>query len=135
MGAGCYYTLEENRDIKAYWLDLGLQEESDEFLYDDEMVDLKYIIEEMIKVDSFGADDWSYYGDMYKIILEPTYYGDGIVINLEYQVVDHKLKGLQSYNYENVYRKIIKHINKFLPLRVATTGYTSVEMGINEALK
>jgi hypothetical protein len=134
MGAGCYYTLPQNRDIKAYWLDIGFAEnEDDQDYYDCEIDNLISLIKQLPLV-FLGNDDRIYYGQHYEIKLESNYNGDGIVINL---LIDDRDLNSQVYplvlsNLSRVYRRIIRHINKSVPLRIATSGYTSALLAIGE---
>lgn len=123
MGAGCYYTLPDNRDIKAYWLDFGT--DYDEYTYQDET---DFLIEVLSALPLFykGNNNALYYGKHYRIELKPTYYGDGLLINLVVDLEEwQEMHGLTLANLEKVYNRIIKHINKSASLRVASSGYTS----------
>ena len=133
MGAGCYYTLPDNRQIKAYWLDVASDEsDPDEFAHavQCERDYLQELIAELPLAGVYGGA--LYYGKHYRIDLEPTYNGDGILINLAVDLPDYDHRyPLTLANLERVYMRIVKHINKKLPLRVASSGWTSatVERG------
>ncbi|MCP3921320.1 MAG: hypothetical protein GY714_01915 [Desulfobacterales bacterium] len=143
MGAGCYYTLEENRDIKAYWVNIqvedeeGYGEDDDGWAFEFVLDQLKETILELPICAKYGLipsntgynNNKIYYGDMFIVSLDSTYYGDGILINFEFQDVD--CEGLQNHNYEISYNKLIKHINKSFELSIATSGYTSATLAVD----
>jgi hypothetical protein len=125
MGAGCNYTLKDNRDIKAYWLEV------DSNFWLEELRALKSCLLELPLCSD--CDDYElYYGECFKIVLESTYYGDGIVIDLQENMTSCESHyDLMLSKQEAIYRKIIKHINKTFSLNIATSGYTSafIEIG------
>lgn len=129
MGAGCHYTLKDDSSIKAYWLDFGT--DYNEFTFDIELLNLNHSLLELPLCSEYSGE--LYYGECFKIVLESKYNGDGIVIDLQecmsgcephYELMLSKL--------ESMYNKIIKHLNKYFPLTVATSGYTSYEYKIGE---
>jgi hypothetical protein len=131
MGAGCYYTLPQNRDILAYWVDVTLDDEDRDLGWDDSdfhdvlLDDLKSCILELpLSYDKKGTQ--IYYGKHYIIELEPTYYGDGILIHLSVDLEDWRdLYPLMYVNLEKVYNKIVKHINKSFSLKRAAGSWCS----------
>lgn len=126
MGAGCYYTLPDNRQIKAYWLDVVIDDDEIADQYD---YDKQYLIDVITELPLavVAPSGRLYYGKHYRIELDPTYNGDGILINLAIDLPEYDQRyGLTLANLERVYNRIIKHVNKSLPLRVASSGYTSV---------
>jgi len=130
MGAGCYYTLNEDREYRAYWLDVGYSEDEFDTLYEDEVLNLMACILEHPKCEE-ASSNTALYGEMFKVVLEPNYYSSGIVINFEYEPVDERQEGLQRHLYTKCYQTLIRHINKDYPLRIATSGYTygTIEIG------
>lgn len=137
MGAGNRYTLEENREILAYQFDISCDcWEHDIYECDcreSELDTLTDVILELPLTKRYGLTDdrrGIYYGEMFEVRLLDNYHGDAIVIDLIYQN-DFEQYGLQQYNYERVYNKIIKHINKTLPLFVGH-GYSRSNYSINE---
>lgn len=132
MGAGCFYTLPDDRSIRAYWLDIGFAEDDDQSdLFNCELENLREVIKGL-PLAWFGNDDRIYYGQHYEIKLESNYNGDGIVINLAIDDRDlcSRIYPLVLSNLARVYARIIRHINKALPLRIATSGYTSALIDI-----
>lgn len=137
MGAGNRYTLSENRDVLAFQLDVSC-DCWEENIYDCDCKEcqldyLKEIIFKLPLAKKYGmndARDSFYYGEMFTITLENNYSGDAIVIGFELQN-DFEQYGLQLHNCERTYMKVIKHINKYLPLFVGH-GYTSSHYEINE---
>lgn len=136
MGAGCHYTLPQNRDIKAYWLNIGFPENEDDqdyYLFNDEKQNL---IDTLKDYPDFylGLDGVLYLGKIYRIVLESTYNGDGILINLE--LLPHYENDQFYLNMlEKSYLKLIRFINRFYPLCVATSGYTYSVIQIGQAAK
>lgn len=134
MGAGCYYTLEEDRDQRAYWIEL--EDTANEFEYEwliesiiDHIMELP-ICKKYGQVPSRnGYENKIYYGDMFIVSLESKYYGDGVIINFEFQEVEYE--GLQRSNYIKSYMKLIRHLNKSFELNIATSGYTCSKLEIN----
>ena len=128
MGAGNRYTLEENNSILAAQFDISCDCHMEDIfdcecgeLMRDHLID---VIRELPLAKKYGmTDDRNsfYYGECYMIDLKSNYYGDAIVIDLSYQRVEYE--SLQIHNYEKVYNRIIKHINKQLPLFFGH-GYT-----------
>ena len=146
MGAGCWYTLEEDRDIKAYWVDVEPCDTDEGEIFEDYFENVLECLTETIlelpickkygMVSSVNGGYYKnkiYYGDSFIVSLDSTYHGDGIVINFEFQETEYY--SLQQANYEKSYRKLIKHINESFTLSIATSGYTSAEIKINEAYK
>ena len=135
MGAGCFYTLPQNRDIKAYWLNIGFPEDDDHefYLFNDEKQNLIDTLKGN-KDFCLGLDGVLYLGEIYRIVLEPTYNGDGILINLEllprYENDQFYLRMLESS-----YLKLIRFINRFYPLCIATSGYTYSEIQVGQVAK
>lgn len=137
MGAGNRYTLEENRDFLAYQFDVSCDCWQDE-TYDCDCAEceidfLREIIMQLPIVKKYGFDDSrmnAYYGDSYLINLEYNHNGDAIVIGFSYQD-QYSENNLLAYNYERSYNKLIKHINKSLPLFVGH-GYTRSNYAVNE---
>ena len=138
MGAGCHYTLPDNRNIKAYWLDLSCADEEQNdpdlwaFHWDTEKEFLQDVIAQL-PLATVGVNGVLYYGKYYRIEFVSTYNGDGILINL---VIDGLYEWAQVYpltlaNLERVYHKIIRHVNKSTALRVATSGYTATTIAMN----
>lgn len=135
MGTGCFYTLPQNRDIKAYWLDIGFPEDDDQefYLFSDEKQNLIDTLKDN-KEFCLGLDGVLYLGKIYRIVLEPTYNGDGILINLEllphYENDQFYLRML-----ELSYLKLIRFINRFYPLCIATSGYTYSKIQVGQVAK
>lgn len=128
MGAGCYYTLPDNRDIKAYWIDVESSEEEHGDQYDFEKEFLRDLILEL-PLAGVGITGQLFYGKHYRIDLEPTYNGDGILINLAVDLAEYdRLYPLTLANLERVYMRIIKHVNKSTALRIASSGWTSANV-------
>lgn len=130
MGAGCYYTLPDNRDIKAYWVDVEIEEEDQDdetagsFYYDLLIEDLKDCLLELPLCTDYNGQ--LYYGKQHKVDLDSTYYGDGILINLVIDLYDYDEKyNFVLSNLERVYNKIIRHVNQRFELRKASSGWTS----------
>lgn len=137
MGAGNRYTLEEDNNILAYQFDVSCDCWENDITecdcQDFQLETLKETILELPLTKRYGLTDdrmGIYYGEMYVIRLSSNYHGDAIVIDLEYQN-DFEHYGLQQSNYEKVYNKIIKHINKSLPLFIGH-GWTSSHYEVGE---
>lgn len=138
MGAGCYYTLPDNREILAYWIDLTLDqgdENSDEFdtdFYSEIMADdLKECLLDLPLCHEYHGQ--LYYGKHFKIDLASTYYGDGLLINLSVDLYDWS----DNYNFvasnlDRVYNRIIKHVNKSFKLCRAAGAWCRAEFAIGE---
>ena len=127
MGAGCYYTLPDNREIKAYWLEVASDESTPEDFSDAVQYEHEYLQELITELPLAGVyDGVLYYGKHYRINLESTYNGDGILINLVIDLPEYdRLYPLTLANLERVYTRIIKHVNKSTALRIASSGYMS----------
>lgn len=127
MGAGCYYTLPDNRDIKAYWIDIELGEENQDdrsFIFDLTLDELKLTLLELPLCHEYNNQ--LYYGKHFKIDLDSTHYGDGILINLYIDLYDWSDKyNFVASNLERVYNRIIRHVNQSYELCKATSGYTA----------
>lgn len=141
VGVGCYYTLKNyNTDgerIRAYWVEI----DSTDYPDYDTCFDYEELIYEIIStlraafpkmLGDCHNDNEMYYGENFKIILESTYYGDGIIINFEIiENGDEPHWALIQYNYERCYDKIVRAVNKSFALRIATSGFTSQEIPQN----
>lgn len=135
MGAGCYYTLPDNRDVLAYWLAVDFDEELDEYENSDNYAcDLEYLKELLLQLPlCHEYNGQLYYGKHFKIDLDSTYHGDGILINLIVDLYDYNEKyNFVVSNLERVYNRIIKHINKSLPLKRAAGAWCSAQFAIGE---
>ena len=124
MGAGCYYTMKEIPEQRAYWLDVGYSDEDDECnYYDDDLINLADCLAELPLFHSgrYGKNN------QYIVTLKPTYYGDGIIIDVE---LSDYATALDRHNIYKVYLRIIKHINTSYPLSIATSGYTHSVMPV-----
>lgn len=137
MGAGNRYTLDEDQSVLACQFDVSCdcwEHDIDHCDCAQSQLDvLISVILELPLTKRYGLTDdrrGVYYGEMYEIRLLDNYHGDAIVIDLIYQG-DFEQYGLQEYNYERVYSKIVRHINKQLPLFVGH-GYTSSTYEINQ---
>ncbi|EGR4213942.1 hypothetical protein DDN60_15510 [Vibrio cholerae] len=135
MGAGNRYTLTESHGL-AYQLQCGCDcFEDDIFDCDCHEHQFNHLIDTIFELPlakKYGMTDDRqsfYYGEMYMINLNTSHHGD-IVVNLSYQR-GFEQEGLQEANYEKVYLKIVKHINKSLPL-FQGFGYTSAHYAIGE---
>lgn len=134
MGVGCYYTLPDSRDVLAYWLDVPPADEESEdnsFSFDCDLDYLKEILLTLPLCHEYNGQ--LYYGKQFKIDLDSTHYGDGILINLVIDLYDYDPK----YNFvlsqlEKVYHRIIKHVNKSLPLKRAAGAWCSASYNIGE---
>lgn len=126
MGAGCYYTLPDNRDIKAYWIEIDPEE------YQFELENLEGFFREL-PLYFRGNCGRHYYGNHYELTFESTYNGDGILIYLgiDDRDLNSQIYPLVEYNLDRVYRRIMRHLNKYLPLCRATGSYcyTKIEIG------
>jgi hypothetical protein len=133
MGAGCYYTLPDNRDILAYWLDVPASDEDEDYS-DNFECELDYLKEVLLSLPlCHEYNGQLYYGKQFKIDLDSTYYGDGILINLVIDLYDWSEKyNFVLSNLDKVYHRIIKHVNKSLPLKRAAGSWCSAEYGIGE---
>lgn len=134
MGAGCYYTLPDNRDVKAYWIDLDFRHEDGEAddyesaAFDYLKEDLIYILQQL-PLFSVGVNGLLYYGKHYRIDLAETYNGDGLLINLAVDLPEYdRLYPLTLANLDRVYAKVMRHVNQFYALTVASSGYTSARV-------
>jgi hypothetical protein len=134
MGAGCYYTLPDNRDVLAYWLDIGYEfegQEDNSDYFDCELDNLESVLLELPLCSKYNGQ--LYYGKQFKIDLDSTYNGDGILINLIVDLYDYDKKyNFVVSNLEKVYNRIIKHVNKSLPLRRAAGAWCSAQFAIGE---
>lgn len=133
MGAGCYYTLPDSRDVLAYWLDVPQPEDGEDFS-DNFDCELEYIKDCLLQLPLCTEYNGQlYYGDSFKIELDSTYYGDGILINLVIDKPDYNEKYYFILSMlERVYLKIIKHLNKVMPLKRAAGAWCSASYGIGE---
>jgi len=135
MGAGCFYTLPDSRDVLAYWLSVDYDASLDEFEnsdnFDCEVQYLKDVLKQLPLCEEYN--NTLFYGKHFKINLDSTYNGDGILINLVLDLpdYDHSFNFVLS-NLGKVYNRIIKHVNKSLPLRRAAGAWCSVQYGIGE---
>lgn len=134
MGAGCYYTLPQNRDILAYWIDLPESDDQDSdnsWIFDATVENISETLLEL-PLCSF-ADQYSFwYGKHYKIELVSTYYGDGLQILLSVDLPEyHEKFNFFASNLTKVYAKIIKHVNKDFDLKRAAGSWssTTIEIG------
>lgn len=121
MGAGCWYTLHDDRDTRAFWIDLHpeIEEEIDyDFEYDQVIWALKDL-----PLFFVGHNNRLYYGEQFEITLENTYYGDGLVVQL--RMCDEE-DPLTRVNYLRCYEKIKRHLMQYFDCRIATSGYTSM---------
>lgn len=124
MGAGNRYTLKENNDVLAFQLDVSC-DCWEKGVYDCkcqecELDNLRRIIMKLPLVKKYGFDESrmrAYYGDSYSIELYSNHNGDSIVIDFSYQD-QYEENNLLRYNYERSYNKLIRHVNKYLPLFV-----------------
>ena len=131
MGAGCYYTHDTigqygNRK-RAFWVEVPYYEDEadNEFAYPETKESIIAVLDE---IGYAGGQN-----GLYKIDLESTYYGDGIVVKLEDKFEDStcpsdiKLSNLAQANHEVHYDRIITALKESgLELRIATSGYTSM---------
>lgn len=120
MGAGCWYTLHDDRDTRAFWIDLGW--DLDESAYD---MEYECVVDRLKDLPLFfvGHDFRLYYGEQFEITLENTYYGDGLVVQL--RMCDEE-DPLTRANYLRCYDKIKRHLMQYFDCRIATSGYTSM---------
>ena len=133
MGAGCHYTLDADSSIKAYWINFINEElETDNFLYDDMIRTISECLAELPLCESTGHYELDY-GTFFKIKLESTYYGDGIIINVDENInrIHENSFSLVLSNLDKIYNKIAKHLNKYFELSIATSGYTSTTIALN----
>ena len=133
MGAGCYYTLPDNRDILAYWLDVPASDEDEDYS-DNFECELDYLKEVLLSLPlCHEYNGQLYYGKQFKIDLDSTYYGDGILINLVIDMYDWSEKyNFVLSNLDKVYHRIIKHVNKSLPLKRAAGAWCSANFAVVE---
>jgi hypothetical protein len=135
MGAGCYYTLPDSRDVLAYWLAIEFDESLDEFENSDNFeCELEYLKNILLDLPLCGQFNGKlYYGKNFKIDLDSTYHGDGILINLIIDLPEYNEKyNFVASNLERVYNRIIKHVNKSLPLKRAAGAWCSAQYAIGE---
>jgi hypothetical protein len=135
MGAGNRYTLVEDSNTLAYQLDVSCDCGPDDYCdcFDCERENLIGHVLQMPLCKKYGLTDSReeiYYGDFYRITFNPSYYGDAIVINLEFENCCEN-ESLQRANYLRCYNKIIRHINKAYPLFVGY-GWTRGNIEIGE---
>lgn len=131
MGAGCYYTLPDNNQIRAYWLDVASDESDPEDFADTVQCEREYLRDLVLELPlaGVGITGQLFYGKHYRIELSQTYNGDGILINLSVDLPDYDRRyPLTLANLERVYTRIIKHVNKSTALRVAACGWTSANV-------
>ena len=127
MGAGCNYTLHDDDSSPAYWLDVGYADEDDfdNFNYSDQLAYLREVIQDIPTRAQGGItvedDTTLMYGFNYNVLLKSTHEGDGILIDLELISAEP----IAETNYQKTYDYIIKQVNKALPLRFATSAWTS----------
>lgn len=135
MGAGCFYTLPQDRNIQAYWISLGFSddEDQDQFLFDCEKDNL---IDTLKDYNGFfiGWNGALYIGKIYRLVLESNYNGDGILINLEL-LPEYENDQFYLNMLEKSYLKLIRFINRFYPLCIATSSYTYAAISINQVKK
>lgn len=137
MGHGCYYTHEKfptKNQPKAFWvcLDDIKDEHPDTFrmMFDDEMSNISSELENM------GYKNFE--NGLFDIILSETY-GNDILVRLEpkhedqsdaYEVRCYNLAcGVHSHHYEKIAKRLIAF---GYHLRIATSGYTSMELNFNQ---
>jgi hypothetical protein len=128
MGAGCYYTHNATK-TKAAWIDLKLPTEDDYERQDA----FNWVLEdlEQILTDAgyYKDTDQKYHNGQYELFLEPTYYGDGLIIRIEPKDID-RWYGRNTYalafaNHSRTENKVLKLISKAgYDLYKATSGYT-----------
>lgn len=125
MGAGCRYTLPGNREIKAYWLEIDPEQ------WSCELENLEDLLREL-PLYFRGNCGRHYYGQHYELTFESTYNGDGILIYLgiDERDLNPQTYALTAYNLDRVYYRIIRHLNKYLPLRRAAGSYCSAKIEI-----
>lgn len=134
MGAGCYYTLPQNRDILAYWIELPEsddQDSDDSWIFDCMVENIGETLLTLPLCDV--VDQFSFwYGKHYKIELVSTHYGDGLQILLSVDLPEyHEKFNFFASNLSKVYAKIIKHVNKDFDLKRAAGSWcsTTIEKG------
>ncbi len=133
MGAGCYYTHKSTR-TRAAWIDLTPHESENGLesgFLDSLFGDLEYILK---------SNGWvkrncqEYYNGLYRLFLEFTYEGNGLVIRIEpkdcegYGYNRHNTYQMALANHHRSENKILRAISKAgYKLRIATSGYTGTE--------
>lgn len=120
MGAGTYYTINENGK-KAFWIDFDSEDYNEYDLFKDNLIN--YITENT----SFDYEnDMRFSNGLYVLNLEPKYYGDGFV----FQMNPWPDEEIHTYNlalgsFDKNYLALAKIMSKVFELRIATSGYTS----------
>ena len=139
MGAGCYHTHDDNaiENQRAFWVEVGswyVNEETDEievdeFAWDDTIENLGQIFDELGYIQTGKARDYRWINNMYEIVIESTYDGDGAVIKLNPLELEPGLYALALYNHDRSYDRIKRALlQRGYKLRIATSGYTSEEL-------
>ena len=130
MGAGCHYTIDADRDVKAVWIEIPQNDndiDGDNYFAWEELKEdieniLRYEIPSM--VDGCGGQNYLDYGYLYKIHFESTYYGDSMVINFKLRSYDYDYVEIAENNAVKSYCKVVTALNKYFDLYQATSGYT-----------
>jgi hypothetical protein len=131
MGHGCFYTHKETETraawipLEYYYTDEDGKEVIDEFVWDDEISNLRYTFDEIgYKYDS----QYLFYNGLFNVELESGHGGE-IVIRLEPRYSEGPEYQLALANHERSYDRIKRHLIKSgYELRIATSGYTSCEV-------
>lgn len=143
MGAGCHYTLTDNRNIRAYWVSLSDYDnedgEDEEEISASRAEEYTMLVEDLVSLvqelplgqtsrSTFDRNSRKNpevaYGQFFKMEFSPTYYGDGIILDLQF-AGDSEDNPLARNIHQQVYEKIARAINKQYELCIATSGYTS----------
>lgn len=133
MGAGCYYT--NCFGELAYWIinpNKAENNDYDEFeneRWNDFVEDLGEI---MIDLGYFKESAYEFSNGLLKIELKSTYYGDGLVIQIEPKANEwEKEYNLARANMDRCEKRIIRNMVKAgYEVRYATSGYTSAKVEI-----
>jgi hypothetical protein len=138
MGAGCYYTHDDNaiENQRAFWIDLQRWYEDeetgemmvDEHIWEDTILNIEHTFLEL-GYQRYDSKELRWENNMFEILIESTYDGDGAVIKLNPLELEPGLYGLALYNHDRSYDRIKRALLKEgYTLRIATSGYTSEEL-------
>ncbi len=132
MGAGCYYTHNCNKE-KAAWIDI-VRSEDDDPDFDDALDFIKEDLEQALTSIGWSKTNrYEYRNGLFKLILDSTHYGDGLILRIEPLEDYGNLYNLAMANHHRTEKKVWKAVKKLgYTLRIATSGYTSTEVIIEE---
>lgn len=124
MGAGCYYTNPETKEL-AYWVENPREDNYPDYEFLQEIG----LIAEECGWDYADKNCLKFENGLLNLEFQPTYYGDGLVIIItpKYQETQH-LYNLGMATISPSEKKLARAINKYYSLFYATSGHTANEI-------